>query len=151
MFWWSWQTWRHLVEHKMMVHIFGTTSSPSVATFVLQKCTTDFAEEFGPDKAQTVRTNFYVDHCLKSAPDEDTAITLCAELRSMLAKGRFRLTKWSSNSRKLLNSIPEDKRAQGFQDLDLDDVVHGESIGYPVVCRIRSVQVQDQPQRLVTQ
>lgn len=110
-----------LVEHKMLVHIFGATSSPSVATFALQKCATDFAEEFGQETAKTVRKNFYVDDCLKSASDEDTAITLCAELRSMLAKGGFRLTKWSSNSRKLLNSIPEEERAQGFQDLDFDE------------------------------
>lgn len=82
---------------------------------------TDFAEEFDPEKAQAIRKNFYVDDCLKSALDEDTAITLRAELRSMLAKGGFRLTKWSSNSRKLPNSIPEDERAQGFRDLDLDE------------------------------
>ncbi|GAA6232368.1 uncharacterized protein LOC120493481, partial [Lates japonicus] len=110
-----------LVEYKMLVHIFGATSSPSVATFALQKCATDFADEFGQETAKTVKFNFYVDDCLKSASDEDTAITLCTELRSMLAKGGFRLTKWSSNSRKLLSSIPEKERAQGFQYLDLDE------------------------------
>ncbi|TWW62354.1 hypothetical protein D4764_04G0010010 [Takifugu flavidus] len=61
-----------------------------------------------------------IEHKMKLALDEDTAITLCAEL-SLLAKGGFRLTKWPCNSRKLLNSIPEDERAQGFQDLDLDE------------------------------
>ena len=110
-----------LVEHKMLVHIFGATSSPSVATFALQQCATDFADEFGQETAKTVKKNFYVDDCLKSTYDEDTAVILCTELRSMLAKGGFRLTKWSSNSRKLLNSIPEKERAQGFQDLDLDE------------------------------
>lgn len=110
-----------LVEHKMLVHIFGATSSPSVATFALQKCATDFADEFGQEVANTVKKNFYVDDCLKSTANEDTAITICAELRSMLAKGGFRLTKWSSNNRKLLSSIPEKERAQGFQDLDLDE------------------------------
>ncbi len=112
---------QELVEYKMLVHIFGATSSPSVATFALQKCATDFVEEFGEEAANTVKKNFYVDDCLKSTSDEDTATTLCANLRSMLAKGGFRLTKWSSNSRKLLNSIPEEERAQGFQDLDLDE------------------------------
>lgn len=110
-----------LVEHKMLVHIFGATSSPSVATFALQKCATDFEDEFGQEAAKTVKKNFYVDDCLKSVTDEDTAITLCADLRTMLAKGGFRLTKWSSNSRRLLNSIPEEERAKGFQDLDLDE------------------------------
>lgn len=101
--------------------IFGATSSPSVATFALQKCATDFVEEFGPEAAKTVKTNFHVDDCLTSTTDEDTAVKLCADLRSMLAKGGFRLTKWASNNRKLLNSISEEDKAQGFQNLDLDE------------------------------
>lgn len=104
---------RELAEFKMLVHIFGATSSPSLATYALQKCAADFEDEFGQEAATTVKKNFYVDDCLKSIDDEDTAINLCT-------KGGFRLTKWSSNSRKLLNSIPEDERAQGFQDLDLN-------------------------------
>ncbi|XP_056441454.1 NLR family CARD domain-containing protein 3-like [Gadus chalcogrammus] len=89
---------QELVEHKMLVHIFGATSSPSVANFALQKCATDFEDDFGHETAKTVKRNFYVDDCLKSTTDEDTAIKLCADLRSMLARGGFRLTKWSSNS-----------------------------------------------------
>ncbi|KAL7833114.1 hypothetical protein SRHO_G00301320 [Serrasalmus rhombeus] len=111
---------QELVEHKMLVHIFGATSSPSVATFALQKCATDFEEEFGHEAVKTVKNNFYVDDCVTSIKEENTAITLCADLRSMLAKGGFRLTKWASNSRKVLNSIPEQDRAEGFQDLDLE-------------------------------
>ncbi|KAK2879287.1 hypothetical protein Q8A73_007303, partial [Channa argus] len=112
---------QELVEHKMLVHIFGATSSPSVASFALQKCATDFEDEFGQEAATTIKKNFYVDDCLKSVTNEDTAIALCSNLRSILAKGGFRLTKWSSNSRKLLNSIPEEERAQGFKNLDLDE------------------------------
>ena len=111
---------KELAEFKMQVHIFGATSSPSVATYALQKCATDFEDEFGQEAATTVRKNCYVDDCLKSTADEDTAVSLCINLRSMLAKGGFQLTKWSSNSRKVLNSIPENERAQGFQDLDLN-------------------------------
>ncbi|XP_063749569.1 uncharacterized protein LOC134870954 [Eleginops maclovinus] len=111
--WWPDRNYeQELVEHKMLVHIFRATSSPSVATFALQKCATDFEEEFCQEAARTVKKNFYVDDCLKSTTDEDTAITLCADLRNMLAKGGFRLTKWSSNSRKLLNSIPEEEKAR---------------------------------------
>ena len=36
-----------LVEHKMLVHIIGATSSPSVANFALQKCATDEEEHAG--------------------------------------------------------------------------------------------------------
>lgn len=37
-----------------------------------------------------------------------------------MAKGGFWLTKWSGNSRKLLTLFSEEQRAQGFQDLALD-------------------------------
>ncbi|KAK7879138.1 hypothetical protein WMY93_034081, partial [Mugilogobius chulae] len=111
---------QQLVEYKMKVHIFGATSSPSVATFAMQKCASDFGEEFGSDAVTTVLKNFYVDDCIKSTVDEDSAISLAAALTTMLAKGGFRLTKWSSNSRKLLQTIPANERAHGFQDLDLD-------------------------------
>ena len=111
---------KELAEFKMKVHIFGATSSPSVATYAMQRCAADFEEEFGQEAATTVKKNFYVDDCLKSVADEDAAVTLCCNLRGMLARGSFRLTKWASNSRKLINSIPEDERAQGFQDLDLN-------------------------------
>lgn len=110
---------KELAEFKMKVHVFGATSSPSVATYAMQKCAADFEDEFGQEAATTVKKNFYVDDCLKSVEDEDAAVTLCSNLRGMLARGGFRLTKWASNSRKLLNSIPEDERAQGFQDIDL--------------------------------
>ncbi|KAM4561412.1 uncharacterized protein V3H82_015431 [Fundulus diaphanus] len=111
---------KELAEFKMKVHIFGATSSPSVATYAMQKCAADFEDEFGQEAAITVKKNFYVDDCLKSVADEDTAVALCSNLRGMLARGGFRLTKWASNSRKLLNSILEGERAQGFQDLDLN-------------------------------
>lgn len=109
-----------LVEYKMLVHIFGATSSPSVATFAMQKCASDFGEEFGQEAAKTVFKNFYVDDCIRSIADDDSAVSLAAALIQMLAKGGFKLTKWSSNSRTLLNTIPANERASGFQNLDLD-------------------------------
>lgn len=61
-----------------------------------------------------------MDDCLKSVKDEGTATALRTNLINMLAKGGFHLSKWSSNSKKVLNSIPKEERAQGLQDLDLD-------------------------------
>lgn len=104
---------KELAKYKMPVHIF-------VATYALQKCAVDFEDEFGQQAAGPVKANFYVDDCLKSTVDGDTTVSLCTNLRNMLAKGGFRLTKWSSNSWKVVNAIPEDERAQGFQDLDLN-------------------------------
>jgi len=48
---------------------------------------------------------------------------------ALLEKGGFRLTKWTSNSREVLASIPEDKRAQPTVNLDLDDLPIERALG----------------------
>lgn len=67
---------RDLEEYKMVVHIFGATSSPSCAIFVLQQCARDNIGLFDPEVTQTVLRNFYVDDCLKSVASDH--ISLCA-------------------------------------------------------------------------
>ena len=43
-----------------------------------------------------------------------------ADLRELLAKGEFRLTKWVSNSAKVIASLPESERAGSVKDLCFD-------------------------------
>lgn len=69
--------------------------------------------------AETVLRNFYIDDCLKSAPTEEEAVALVKNLRDLCMEGGFNLTKWVSNSRKLLSSIPAEHRASELKDLDL--------------------------------
>ena len=111
---------KSLEEYKMVVHIFGATSSPSCATFALQQCARDNVGNFDTEVTQTVLKNFYVDDCLKSVRFEKDAITLAKDLLSLCATGGFKLNKWISNSRSLLLSIPEQIRAREMKDLDLD-------------------------------
>lgn len=57
--WWPGDNYEQdLVEHKLLVHIFGATSLPRVASFALHKCATDFAEECGQETAKTVLNKF---------------------------------------------------------------------------------------------
>lgn len=109
-----------LEEYKMVVHIFGATSSPSCANYALKQCAKDHEEGFSPEVARTVLRNFYVDDCLKSVATEDQALALVKELTALCAKGGFSLNKWVSNSRVVIASIPEEKRAKEIKDLDLD-------------------------------
>lgn len=53
-------------------------------------------------------------------PTESDAIQLYEELMEMCTKGGFHLTKWMSNSRKVLSTIPEEERAKDVKDLDLN-------------------------------
>lgn len=55
----------------------------------------------------TIYKNFYGDDCLKSLPTQEDAQQLVADLADICVKGGFQLVKWTSNSRKVLSSIPE--------------------------------------------
>ena len=108
------------VDHRMEVHLFGATSSPSCSNFALRKTAQDNKDEFAKDIVKTVKRNFYVDDCLKSVESSERAVDLAVQLSNLLAKGGFRLTKWLCNRPEVLESIPKDKRAPSVLDLDLD-------------------------------
>ena len=71
---------------------------------------------------RTLRRNFYVDNCLKSIKGETEAISLVSELRTLLSKGGFQLTKWISNSRRVIESVPTSERAISVKDLLLNQL-----------------------------
>ncbi|XP_044165857.1 uncharacterized protein LOC122949868 [Acropora millepora] len=103
----------------MTVHLFGAVSSPACSNFAVRKTAGDNAKDFSADAINTVRRNFYVDDCLKSLPSVEYAVSHLDELRSLLQRGGFRLTKGFSNSREVLESIPKSERAQEIKKLDL--------------------------------
>lgn len=109
-------------EYRMVKHLFGATSSPSCANFCLQKTASTYREEFDPDTIQTVMRNMYVDDLMKSVSSPETAIKLSTQLRELLMKGGFRLTKWLSNDRDVLVEIPEHERASSVVNLDIEDL-----------------------------
>ncbi|KXJ19734.1 hypothetical protein AC249_AIPGENE21546 [Exaiptasia diaphana] len=107
------------VEYRMLVHPFGGFWSASCANYALRRTAMDNAKDFDIDVIKIVERNVYVDDCLKSVESEDVAIKLSQDLTSLLARGGFRLTKWLSNSRKVIDSIPAQERAKEVKDLDL--------------------------------
>ena len=70
-----------------------------------------------------------MDDLLKSVRDETTAIKLQQELTALLARGGFRLTKWSSSSREVLSQIPNQEMASPSVNLDLDELPVERSLG----------------------
>jgi len=76
----------------------------------------------------TVKTS-YVDDCVKSVDSEDIAIKLAEEVKLLLASGGFQLTKFSSNSRKVLWTFCHDELAPGLKDLDLGDLPVSKALG----------------------
>ena len=105
----------------MTVHLFGATSSPSVAAFCMRKTANDNRAQVSAEAVETLERSFYVDDMLHSTATEDQALSLYREMVDLLAKGGFRLTKFLSTSRKVLAGIPEDDRAKSVKLIDLDD------------------------------
>ena len=58
---------RELEEYRMTIHLFGAVSSPSCANFALKRVASDGEKQHGTIIANTMRRNFYMDDCLKSA------------------------------------------------------------------------------------
>ncbi|XP_068762178.1 uncharacterized protein [Montipora capricornis] len=94
-----------------------------VFTSLLQLCppenSDDNAQHFSCDVVKKIERDFCVDDCLKSLPSVKDAITHVRELCSLLQRGGFRLTKWVSSSREVLESIPVKDRGQEIKKLNL--------------------------------
>ena len=99
-------------EYQMNVHLFGSVSSPSCANFAVKRTADDFQDEVGKETADVLRQNFYVDDCLRSEDTEEAAIERVHDVMKICAKGGFSLSKITSNSRRLLETIPEEKRSK---------------------------------------
>ena len=107
-------------DHQMLVHLFGARSSPSYSSFSLKKTAEDNRKYFSANTIDTVNRNFYVDDCLKSVASKDEAVQLVDQLPALLRRGGFRLTKWLSNRREVLASVPKSDRAPSVKSLNLD-------------------------------
>ena len=128
--WWKDGDYEQVMEdYQMLVHLFGATSSPSCAGFSLRQVASDFEGSFSSSTIETIRRNFYVGDCLKSVPSPSEAIQLIKELCELLAKRSFRLTKFISNDREVIESVPEPDRAKSVANLDLDKLPIERALG----------------------
>ena len=73
--------------------------------------------------------NFYVDNCLKSVPTVREATELVKELKKLAAEGGFNLTKWTSNSPRVINEIPVHDRSRKAQERTLTDPAEDRALG----------------------
>ena len=103
----------------MCVHIFGGVSSGACRNYALKITAVENKEKFVEEAAQTLQNNFYVDDLLKSVANEDIAGQLIKKVTGMCHKGGLNLTKFTSNSKRVLQSIPEKDRRLGVKDKDL--------------------------------
>ena len=116
-----------LVEYRMMKHLFGATSSPSVVNFCLKK-TAMMKEQQNLEVTNFIDRNMYVDDLMKSTETAADAISLANKVSEQLNKGGFHLTKSCSNGR-VISAIPESERAKAVVSLELEQLPRQSALG----------------------
>ena len=111
---------KNLVDYRMVKHLFGERLSPSITNFCLKKTADVEKEGIDPKAVETVKKNMYVDDLMKSTDTTQKAIHLVGQLRELLSRGGFRLTKWYSNKREVIAAIPESERAKSVANLEIE-------------------------------
>jgi hypothetical protein len=120
-----------IMHYGMKLHLFGGAWIPSCCNLALKRTAEDNRSKYSDEVISTVERNFYGDDCLRSIKDEAEAISLIAHLRELLATGGFKLTKWISNSRRVLMTVSEDDRVKDVRgkNLLLDELPAERALG----------------------
>ena len=115
--------------YRLTVHLFGGTWSPSCCTTALQRVANDFGDDYSELTNYSVLNSFYVDDLVCSTKDTETAIQLAHELRELLSKGGFNLTKWLCNEPSVNRSIPISHQSKSLQDILLGSSLTERALG----------------------
>ncbi|XP_071862271.1 uncharacterized protein [Bombus fervidus] len=97
---------------------FGLSAAPYLAIRCLKQLADDEGHRY-PRAAAILQRDFYVDDVLTGVDTKDEARSLRIELTELLKLAGLNIRKWASNSRELLNGLPE-------QDIN-DKLLLGES------------------------
>ena len=103
----------------MCVYLFGTVSSSSCANFALRQTAVDHELDFSSASIDTIKNCFYFDDCLTSAPNADSAAALLREICQLLNEDGFKITKWTTNSREVIERTPLFYPSKELKNLDL--------------------------------
>ncbi|XP_067947081.1 uncharacterized protein [Watersipora subatra] len=101
--------------YRMVVHLFGATSSPGCATFGLRYLAQKH-QSTHPKAADFIQQSLYVDDGLISVSSEQEAKELIESARDLCKKGNIRLHKFVTNSSEVLETVPPSERSQNLQE-----------------------------------
>ena len=86
----------------------------------LRKTAIDNDVRYREEASKTLLHNFYMDDLLKSVETKESAVRLIRDVTAMCQAGGFDLTKFISNKKKVIQSVPEYDRRNGVKNADLD-------------------------------
>lgn len=91
----------------MRDHLFGAFCSPHCVNYALQRAAEDNKNKFNATVVDAMKSNFYVDDCLKSVTTEKQIVKLVKDFSDLCAKEGFKMAKLVSNSCAVLSAIPD--------------------------------------------
>jgi hypothetical protein len=118
-FWRGMERSQHPDVFEMLVMLFGATCSPCSAQFAKNLNAQEYAKDF-PMAAEAIQTKFYVDDYLHSVPEKETAIQLIKDVINVQSKAGFEVCNWTSNSKEVIRSIPEELRSKELKEFDME-------------------------------
>ena len=101
--------------------VFGLTCSPYLAQRVVKQLCILESPRF-PLACEVVERDSYIDDISTSVEEESQLFALYDQLSQLFEAGGFSLSKWCSNSKNLLNHIPESARVTQHVSFDRDEV-----------------------------
>ncbi|CAB4024185.1 Hypothetical predicted protein [Paramuricea clavata] len=114
--------------YEMNCLVFGDKSSPCEVNFAVIRTTEDNQDQW-PEAVATVRRDIFVDDFYSSCNDVPQAVSLRADVSSLMAKGGFPMRKWLSSSPEVLATIPETERSISNENLHQGELPTGRALG----------------------
>lgn len=100
-----------LKEYCLKVVTYGLSSSPYLSVKAMQIGALECAHQY-PEAVRAIMQDFYMDDCLTGAETEEEAIKIAKDIQTVLEKSCFPITKWYSNSKKLVEQMAGDDAAK---------------------------------------
>lgn len=120
--WYTDETFTHVAEYRMSVHLFGATSSPECATFGLRHLAETHHDPNNSPSVMAknfIMNDFYVDDRLLSLNSVSETVAVISQAVQICKQGNVRLHKITSNNKHVLDAVPNSEKAEAIKDLDL--------------------------------
>ncbi|XKL65471.1 hypothetical protein PGB90_008891 [Kerria lacca] len=120
--------WRESCDEPLKIYeittvAFGTASAPYLATRCLKALAEIDGHKF-PAARFALLHDFYVDDILTGANTVESALEIQTQIMEVLSGAGFQLSKWCSNSEKILERIPKECRETKFPlNFEKDEII----------------------------
>ena len=94
------------VQFRFTRLVFGLRPSPAILGSTIRHHL-DTQKDASPALIEVLRKSFYVDDFISGANDDDEALELAVNAKTIMQKGSFNLRKWNTNSSTLQENLPQ--------------------------------------------